>query len=236
MRNRLTDDIVQHMLPTQGTMQRTLMQYDAETVTAAGACALDIEITNLAITDTKAYTLAAPTYFGQKKIVRCQSVSGTPAGTLTVSSPDDTAKFVCPATFFFDTAGQEVQFEATLALKWRCTRVKRAGGLANNVVVGTTAITNKLWRRYSLSVTDGVSSTLPNGAAVGEQIQVVCTAVSGSPVGVLDGTFVGGAGVAYTHLGAIGAVATTTAVGDCALLEWDGAAWTVLFQNGTTLS
>jgi len=43
-------------------------------------------------------------------------------------------------------------------------------------------------------------------------------------------------GTAYTAVGAIGVVASTTVVGDCALLEWTGSAWLVVYQNGCTLS
>lgn len=209
---------------------------DVDAISAAGACSLTRIRTELTVSGTKAYTLAAPTYVNQRKVVTCVSAASTPAGTLTVSSPDTTAGFICPATFFFDTAGQEIELIATSALLWRCVRVKRAGGTADNVVVGTTAITNKLWRTYCLSVTGTVASTLPNGAAVGEQIQVINTTAATTPVGSLDGTFVGGAQAAYTHLGAIGVVASTTVTGDCALLEWTGAAWAVLYQTGCTLS
>jgi hypothetical protein len=207
-----------------------------DAVSASGACSLTKYVTELTVSGTKAYTLAAPTVAGQRKRIVCVSASNTPAGTLTITSPDDTAGFVCPATFFYDTAGQAIELIATSGLKWRCTRVNRAGGTADNVVVGTTAITNKLWRTYALSITGSVASTLPNGAAVGEQINVICSTVALGGAGQLDGAFVGGAAVAYTHLGAFGVVASTTAVGDTALLEWDGTAWKVLYQNGTTLS
>jgi hypothetical protein len=162
--------------------------------------------------------------------------ASTPAATLTVTSPDTTAGFICPATFFMDTIGQEVTFRATAALKWRVVQIKRAGGTADNVVVGTTAITNKMWRVYGLSVTGTVNSTLPNGSCVGERITVVNTTAASTPIGGLAGTFVGGARAAYTALGAIGVVASTTVVGDMAELEWDGSAWNVLWQAGCTLS
>lgn len=215
---------------------RTALGGGVDAVSASGACDLTKYVTELTVSGTKAYTLAAPTVAGQRKRIVCVSAASVPAGTLTVSSPDTTTGFVCPATFFFDYVGQAIELIATSGLLWRCTRVQRAGGTADNVVVGTTAITNKLWLRYCLSVTGTVSSTLPNGAAVGERIQVINTTAALTPIGTLDGAFIGGAAVAYTHLGAIGVVASTTVVGDCALLEWDGTAWAVLFQSGTTLS
>lgn len=207
-----------------------------DALSADGACSLDKLITELSVTGTDAYTLAAPTRTGQRKIIRCVLAASTPAATLTITSPDDTAKFVCPATFFFDVVGQEIELEATPALKWRCVRIKRAGGAANNVVVGTTPITNKLWARYSLSVTGTVGSTLPSGSCVGERIQVITTTAALSPVGTLTGTYVGGAAVAYTSLTPFDTVASTTVVGDSCLLEWDGTAWNVLHQTGLTLA
>lgn len=207
-----------------------------DALTADGALSLTKTRTTLAVTGTDAYTLAAPTYTGQRKIITCVLAASTPAATLTVSSPDTTTGFVCPATFFFDTVGQEITLEATPALLWRCVGGRRKGGVADNVVVGTTAITNKLWRTYALSVTGTVNSTLPNGAWVGEQIQIINTTAATTPIGGLNGTFKGGLAAAYTALGAIGVVASATVVGDMALLEWDGSAWVVLWQAGCTLS
>lgn len=211
-------------------------RFGYETLDADGALDLTVRLTELSVTGTDAYTLAAPTFPGQEKCVRCVLAASTPAATLTITSPDATAGFVCPATYFFDTIGQEVTFRATTALKWRCIQIKRAGGTADNVVVGTTAITNKMWLRYCLSVTGTVNSTLPNGSCVGERIQVINTTAASTPVGGLAGTYVGGAGVAYTALGAIGVVASATVVGDMAILEWDGSAWAVIWQAGCTLS
>jgi len=207
-----------------------------DAVSASGALSLTRRNTELTVSGTKAYTLAAPTYVNQRKTIRCVSAASTPAGTLTVSSPDDVAGFICPATFFFDVAGQDITLEATAALKWRCIKITRKGGAVDNVVVGTTAITNKMWRTYALSVTGTVESTLPNGSCVGEQIQVINTTAASTPIGSLAGTFKGALAAAYTHLGTFGVVASTTVVGDMALLEWDGSAWVVLWQAGTTLS
>lgn len=207
-----------------------------DAVSASGACSLTKVNTELTVSGTKAYTLAAPTRVNQRKVIRCVSAASTPAGTLTVSSPDTTAGFICPATFFFDIAGQEITLEATSALLWRCVGIRRKGGAVDNVVVGTTAITNKMWRTYALSVTGTVNSTLPNGSCVGERVQIINTTAATTPIGGLTGTFKGGAAAAYTSLGAIGVVASATVVGDQAELEWDGTAWNVLYQTGCTLS
>lgn len=207
-----------------------------DAVSASGACSLTIVTTELTISGTKAYTLAAPTFVNQRKVIRCVAAASTPAGTLTITSPDTTAGFVNRATYFFDTVGQEITLQATSGLLWRCVAIKRAGGTADNVVVGTTAITNKMWQSYNLSVTGTVNSTLPNGTCVGERISINCTTAATTPIGGLAGTFKGGLAAAYTALGAIGVVASATAVGDMALLEWDGTSWVVLDQAGCTLS
>lgn len=212
-----------------------------DAVSAAGALDLTKYATELTVSGTKAYTLAAPTYAGQRKLIRCVSAASTPLGTVTVSSPDDTAGFVCAGAFTFTDVGQAIELQATTALKWRAVRVLRAGGAADAVVVGTTVLTGlNLWIRYCLSVTGTVSSTgtqaLPNGSAVGERCIITNSTAASTPVGSIDGVFKGMINENYTHLGAIGVVASATVVGDCAVLEWTGSAWSVMYQNGCTLS
>jgi hypothetical protein len=227
--------------------QTTINQLASDTgslvdaISAAGACSLNAYVTELTVSGTKAYTLAAPTFAGQRKRIVCVSAAATPLGTVTVSSPDDTAGFVCASAFTFDTVGQAIELQATSGLKWRCTRVQRAGGVADAVVVGTTVLTGlNLWLRYCLSVTGTVSSTgtkaLPNGSAIGERCIVTNSTAASTPVGSIDGTFTGMINESYTHLGAIGVVASATVVGDCAVLEWTGSSWSVVYQNGCTLS
>lgn len=214
-----------------------------EGVSAAGALALDVYVTELTVSGTKAYTLAAPTTAGQRKRIVCVSAASSPLGTVTISSPDTTTGFACSSTFTFTDVGQAIELVATGATTplWRCVRVQRAGGAADNVVVGTTVLTGlNLWLRYCLSVTGTVSSTganaLPNGSAVGERIIVTCSTAASIPVGSIDGVFKGMINESYTHLGAVGVAATASVVGDAALLEWTGSAWSVLYQNGCTLS
>ena len=212
-----------------------------DSVSAAGALDPAKYLTELTVSATKAYTLAAPTFAGQMKRIVCVSAASTPLGTVTISSPDDTAGFVCSTTFTFTDVGQAIDLIGTAGLKWRAVRVQRAGGAADNVVVGTTVLTGlNLWLRYCLSVTATVSSTgtkaLPNGSAVGERIIITNSTAASTPVGSIDGVFTGMINEAYTHLGAIGVVASATVVGDCAVLEWTGSAWSVIYQNGCTLS
>lgn len=212
-----------------------------DAVSAAGALDLTKYVTELTVSATKAYTLAAPTVAGQRKRIICVAATSTPLGTVTISSPDTTTGYACSATFTFTDVGQAIELVATTGLLWRCVRVQRAGGAADAVVVGTTVLTGlNLWLRYCCSVTGTVSSTttkgLPNGSAVGERCIVTCSTAALTPIGSIDGTFVGMINEAYTHLGAIGVVASATVVGDCAVLEWTGSAWSVVYQNGCTLS
>lgn len=212
-----------------------------EAASAAGALSLASYSTELTISGTKAYTLAAPTVVGQRKRIVCVSAASTPLGTVTISAPDTTTGFACSSTFTFDTVGQAIELVATPGLLWRCTRVQRAGGLVDAVVVGTTVLTGlNLWLRYCCSVTATVSSTgtkgIPNGSAVGERCIVTNSTAASTPVGSIDGVFTGLINEAYTHLGTIGVIASTTVIGDMAMLEWTGSSWSVVFQNGCTLS
>lgn len=211
-----------------------------DALSSDAALSLTRIITELAVTGTDAYTLAAPTFANQRKIVRCVLAASTPVATLTVSSPDDTTGFVCAATFVFDAVGQEIEFQATSALKWRCIRKKRAGVLAT-ITAGATVLTGRSMSKvYSIAVdgTDAGTGTggLPNGSAVGERCNIACELAANTPVGSLTGAYSGVFGTAYTVLGAIGAVGSTTTMGDFAELEWNGSAWQVVNMSGCTLS
>ncbi len=219
---------------------RAALSGGIDAVSAAGAADLAKYVTELTVSGTKAYTLAAPTVAGQRKRIVCVSAASIPIGTLTITSPDDTTGFVCSTTFVFNTVGQAIELIATSALKWRCVRVQRAG-IKATITAGTDVLTGlNLFQVYSLAVdgTDAGTGTggLPNGSAVGERCSIVCELASNIPVGSLTGTYLGMFGTAYTIIGAIGVVASTTVVGDCALLEWNGSAWVVYYQNGCTLS
>lgn len=206
-----------------------------ESISAAGALSLGVFVTELSVDGTKAYTLAAPTFAGQRKLIRCIAATNTPLGTLTISSPDDTTGFVCSTTFVFDTVGQAIELRATSGLKWRCERVNRAGTSGNNgVVVGTTVLTGKnLWSAYLCSVTGTVSSTttkaLPNGSAVGEIITIATTTAASIPSGTLGGTYVDLTATART-----GFVIDNAA--DACVFMWNGSAWQAQFNSGGVFS
>jgi hypothetical protein len=210
-----------------------------QAITAAGALSLSTYESTLAVSGTMAFTLAAPTVSGQRKRIVCLSAASTPLGTVTVTSPDDTAGFVCAGTFLFDAAGQVVELTATTALKWRATRIVRKG--VRSSVCGTTVLTGmNLSLLYSLSVTGTVVSDstkgLPNGSCAGERCSIVCDTAALSPIGSIAGTYKNMLGTAATDIQAIGVVASATAVGDIALLEWDGAAWQCIYLAGVTFA
>lgn len=197
---------------------------DVDAIAAPGALSLSILVSQLSVDGTDAFTLAAPTRTGQRKIVRCVAAANTPAGTLTVSSPDDTTGFVCAASFFFDTVGQEVEFEATAALKWRCVRKKRVG--VKTLVIGTTVTTGicNMCSHIRISTTGTVASTtadkaLPNGSAIGERIELCEITAATTPHGDLGGTFLDHAYAAKTALDDF------TVAKEGGTFVWTGAAW-----------
>lgn len=205
-----------------------------EALIAAGALSLNTYHSTLAVSSTMAFTLAAPTVSGQRKKVTAISAASTPAATLTVSSPDDTTGFVCPATFFFDNTGQEIELEATPALKWRCIRKKRVGW--KTLVIGTTVTTGIAdMSHLNLSVTGTVTSTgtkgIPAGAAVGERLLVGCGTAALTPHGDIFGT---------AFLSTSGGTANTlddfTATTDHMEFEWTGAAWQLISNNTTAVT
>jgi hypothetical protein len=194
-----------------------------ESISAAGALtALGIFITELSVDGTKAYTLAAPTFAGQRKLIRCVAATNTPLGTVTISAPDTTTGFVCSSTFTFTAVGQAIELRATTGLKWRCERVFRSG--AQLATVNVTVLTGlNLAANYNLSVTGTVTSAgtkgIPDGSAVGEVIQVGCSTAASIPSGTIAITGRLPTGAAATTLG------TYNATTVWASLMWDGSAW-----------
>lgn len=218
------------------TRDKLLADNGVTDTATSGAVSLTTATTNLSVTGTVAFTLPNGTTAGQRKRVVCTVAASTPAGTLTVTTPDDTSGFVCAATFFFDTVGQEVVFEWT-GSKWRAITVKRAGSSgANGVVVGTTDIQVKnMWAHYSLSVTGTVASTtaarsIPNGSAIGEMIQVGCATAASIPSGTIGITGLSTLGAAATILG------TFAATTNHATLLWNGTRWQLVGNTTVVLS
>lgn len=219
-------------------LANNLVGYESVDTTAT-ALSTTIYESRLVVSGTMAFTLAAPTYAGQRKRLVCESAASTPLGVVTVTGPDTTAGFALSTTFTFDFPGQAIELIATSGLKWRATRIQRAGSRA--VTAGSTVLTGlNLSINYAISVTGTAVSNstkgLPNGSCAGERCILTCVLAACTPVGSITGVFNGGANTAYTTVGAIGVVASTTVVGDTAVLEWDGSAWNVMYQNGCTLS
>lgn len=190
----LTQDVINHLLPGQRSMQDTLLASDTEVVTS-GALSILLPISDLSVTGTQAFTLAdGPAgVAGLRKLIRCTVAATSPAGTLTIASPETTAGMICSSTFYFDTVGQGVELVWS-GTKWRCVRTMRAGGPVDGLVVGTTVTTAKfnLWATYLLSVTGTVSSTIaanrgiPNGSAPGEVMYVGCSTAASTPAGTIQ--------------------------------------------------
>lgn len=204
-----------------------------DAISVAGALDPASYISELAISGTVAFSLAAPTVAGQRKRIVCVSAAATPVGTLTIASPDNVAGFVCAGTFVFNSPGQAIELVATAALRWRCVRVQRAG--TQTVVVGTTVLTGlNLAATYALSVTGTVSSTatraLPDGSAVGETVTVGCSVAASTPSGTI-------ALSALTTLGAAGTTLGTFNATTCyAALMWNGTAWQLIGNTTVVLS
>ncbi len=218
------------MLVLANQNQRAFQTVD----TTATSIALDAYETQLQVTGTMAFTLPNGTFTGQLKLVTCTVAASIPAGTLTVTTPDDTAGFVCPATFIFNAVGQARLFQWQANSKWRCIGGVRKGGTANNIVVGTTVTTGlNNFDIYYCSVTGTVASTIaasrgiPNGAFIGELCTVKVSTAASIPSGTIEFAGLTNAGAAATTLG------TMAATTNYARLVWSGAAWDVV--GNTTL-
>lgn len=203
-----------------------------DSVTAAGALSLASYATELTVSGTVAYTLAAPTVAGQKKKITCISAASTPLGTVTITSPETLAGFVCAPSFCFTTAGQTVELQATSGLKWRATRVQKQG--VRTLVVGTTVTTGFNLEHFALSVTGTVSSTttraIPDGSATGEVLQVGCSVAAAIPSGTIGLA-------ALTTLGAAGTTLGTFNATSCyASLSWNGTGWMMTGNTTVVLS
>lgn len=225
---QLTDEMIAKLAHFRSDIKEALLadlnaHEEVDALAAPGALSLDILVSELSVDGTDAFTLAAPTRTGQRKIVRCVGAANTPLGTLTVSSPDDTTGFVCAASFCFTAVGQEIELEATAALKWRCVRKKRVG--AKTLVIGTTVTTGicNMEAQILTSTTGTVASLttkgIPNGSAIGERIDICEVTAASTPHGDIAIAAVDHAGVAKTALDDF------TAAEDGGTFVWNGSAW-----------
>lgn len=201
-------------------------------VLTSGTVLLTTPVTEISVTGTVAFTLPNGTTAGQRKRLICTVAASIPVGTLTVTTPEDTAGIVCPSTFVFNNVGQEIEFVWT-GTKWRCVRTKRAGVIVP--VIGTTVLTGfNLNHLYSVSVTGTVVSAttkgVPNGAYAGDRCVIGCSVAASIPVGSITFAGLTLANVAATDLQAIGALTDTVS------LEWVGTAWLVTVNSGITVA
>lgn len=65
---------------------RALYEQKVDTITAAGAISHTAMTTGLTVVATKAYTLSAPTFAGQRKIIYTDSAASSPIATVAVAS------------------------------------------------------------------------------------------------------------------------------------------------------
>jgi hypothetical protein len=228
-----SQDMMNHFLPGQRAMQDIAAGTALETVTAGVTNPLTV-YTDLSVTGTQAYTLAdGPAGIaGLTKVYRCTVAASTPAGTLTIASPETTAGMVTSATFVFHTVGQELHL-AWSGSKWRCIKTVRAG--VKIAVIGTTVLTGfNLCNVLSCSVTGTVSSTganaVPNGQYPGDFLIVACSTAASTPIGNINFAGLTLANVAATDLQAIGATTDTVS------LLWNGLAWSVIANAGITVA
>ena len=203
-----------------------------ESLSAAGTVNPFVYATELTVSGTMAFTLAAPTFAGQRKKITCVSGASTPLGTLTITGQDTTTGFVCASVFTFTTAGQSVELQATTGLKWRAVAIRRAG--VRTLVVGTTVTTGLNLEHYALSVTGTVSSTttraIPDGSAPGEMLMVGCSVAASIPSGTIGITALTTLGAAGTTLG------TFTLTTNYAGLMWNGTGWQLTGNSAVVLS
>src|SRR5262245_14155896 len=92
--------------------------FGSESITVTGSTLDPTDyVSELAVTGAQSFTLPAPANPGQRKRVICVSALNTPAGALTITSPDNTPGYVCAPVFTFTAAGQGLELVATSALR-----------------------------------------------------------------------------------------------------------------------
>ncbi len=78
----------------------------ADLIAASGAISQTAEVTGLTVSGTKAYTLPAPTFSRQRKVIYTDSAASTPVATVAVASCKGAAATVATRTFSgFGTIG-----------------------------------------------------------------------------------------------------------------------------------
>lgn len=197
--------------------------------TTATSLAVDVYESKLTISGTMTATLPDGTFVGQRKLVTVTSGASIPALTLTVTTPETLAGFVCPATFLLAVAGQNIEFEWASTGKWRCISMNRyAGGspvYTANAIAAPGAIDPN--RRFHTLAVDGTDAfTLADGSYIGQL--VTCFALAGTNIPV--GTITPATPLGYATVSGIGAL------GDTVTFMWVGSGWVVIESNGCTFT
>lgn len=94
-----------------------------DAVSAAGAVSPTTDITELSITGTMAFTIAAPVRVGQRKVVVCVAAASTPVGSLTSA-----ASHGWTTVSALGALGRSIELVANASLQWDI-----AGGLGVTV-------------------------------------------------------------------------------------------------------
>lgn len=200
-----------------------------ETVTS-GALSATTPWSRLSVTGPQAFTLPNGTFDGQTKNIECIVAATSPAGTLTITTPQSGE----PATHVFSALLQRLALVWYSATGWHVTGKHRQGTLA--VTVGTTVLTGQdMVEAYSLTIVGSVSSTgvnaIPAALVNGEMIEVRVASATSTPVGAIDcaaRTLATGANT--THFTAISATSAYF-VG-----EWQSGQFLGLATTGITFS
>jgi hypothetical protein len=204
----------------------------------SGALTLTTLISYVSVTNTVAFTLADGTTVGQRKVIECSAISGTPLGTLTITTAD-TGGGGAGATHVFTAVGQRLEL-IWLAGGWHCERKVRAGHQA--LVIGTTLTAGlDMAYTYDLSVTGTVVSTttkaLPSGIVAGEKCHLDVLTAASTASGTLGFVAMSALGVAVTSAAGIGNSGTDKSF--ALVLEWSGLEWQICFlgtNTGVTIS
>lgn len=154
-----------------------LLGYDGsiETVTS-GALSLSKKTSLLSISGTKAYTLAAGEFEGQRKRVVVTVAGSTPVGTLTVTGPT--------ATFVFNEVGQAIELEYHVANGWTRVDSSKTLGSTNGIETVTSGAISVLTRSSKISVDGTKAYTLAAGTE-GQRKTLKCSAATNTPAGTI---------------------------------------------------
>lgn len=154
-----------------------------ETV-ASGILSLYTRTSLLTISGTKAYTLAAGLYEGQRKSIKVLTAASTPVGTLTPSLYADAG-----TTIVFGAAGEGVELEWSDGAGWRRISEAVSGLGIPSGVNGVETVTSgdlDVAKAVSLiSCTGTQAYALPNGTYDGQMKFIFVTVAASTPVGTL---------------------------------------------------